>query len=205
MDMVGGDFFDFIIRREGDIGILICDVSGHGSAAGFITAMLKIITSTSRKYAHIPSMFLKNVNYSIYNKIAENFVTAFYGVISADTKKFTYANAGHTFPILFRKEDSSIHRLVAKGGVLGVTNDLNFEQYEIDLYKGDKLFLYTDGVTETINDKRESYGRKRLYGFIKDNKDKDINLLVSQLFEDIKTFRQNNKTDDMAFVGLEIK
>ncbi len=205
LDMVGGDFFDFIIRREGDIGILICDVSGHGSAAGFITAMLKIITSTSRRYAHVPSMFLKNVNYAVYNKIAENFVTAFYGVISADRKKFTYSNAGHTFPILYKNMDKKIIRLIAKGGVLGVSNDLNFEQKEIDLDKGDRLFLYTDGVTETINRNKESYGRKRLYKFLDENNNEDIYTLVSNLYEDIKKFRLDIKTDDMAFVGLEIK
>ncbi len=205
MESVGGDFYEFIIRREGEIGLFICDVSGHGASAALITSMLKMLCSMNRGTAHHPALFLKHINESLFNKLADNFVTAFYGVFHPNSKVFKYSNAGHSYPILYREKENRIMKLSAIGGVMGVSKHLNYEEKEIQLEKHDKLILFTDGLTEAVNENSEFYGRKRLYEYIIKHKDETIENLSRGIYEDLNSFRNRVRTDDIALIGVEVK
>ncbi len=204
MDAVGGDFFEFIQRREGDIGILMADVSGHGAAAAFITSMLKILCVMNRRYAHSPSLFLKQINNSLYNKIADNFVTSFYAVLFPETKTVVYSNAGHSYPLLYKKKENKIIKIYAKGGVMGVNNTLTYKEHSFSIERGDRFFLFTDGLTEAKNSQLKEYGRNQLIDFLYDNMSLSIKELTDKLYKDLTDFRGDYRSDDVAFVGVHV-
>lgn len=204
MDAVGGDFFEFIQRREGDIGILIADVSGHGAAAGFITSMLKILCIMNRRYSHSPSLFLKHINNALYNKIADNFVTSFYAVLFPKLKKILYSNAGHSYPLFYKKKENKIIKLESKGGVMGVNNTLVYQEHSLPIETGDKFFLFTDGLTEAKNAELKDYGRTQLIEFLYKNIELPIKKLTNLLYKDLNNFRGGHRSDDVAFIGIEV-
>ncbi|MFW5799845.1 MAG: SpoIIE family protein phosphatase, partial [Spirochaetota bacterium] len=142
MDAIGGDFYEFIVRREGDIGLFISDVSGHGASAAFITSMLKILCATNRRYSNKPALFLQKMNESLYDKIADNFVTAFYGIFSPTDKTLHYANAGHIYPILFRKKTAKLSKINMIGAVMGVNPSIEYSEKMLQLEKDDLLLFY---------------------------------------------------------------
>lgn len=205
MDAVGGDFYEFTKRREGDIGVLICDVSGHGVAASLITSMVKIISNTNRRYAHKPALYLKGFNKGLYNKTADNFVAAFYGVLIPKIKIFKYSNAGHIYPIIYRNKEDKIYKIMAKGGVMGVTADLNFEEHEMTLESGDIIIFFTDGLTDALNKEKEKYGRDRFYDYIYKNKNRNLKDIIDGLYNDLNEFRGKIVTDDVAMIGIKVK
>ena len=106
MDMVGGDFYDFIHFRDPDkLGIFISDVSGHGLAAAFITSMVKTIILQSGEKKLNPADLLSFINEILYNQVGGNFVTAFYGIYDKKTRMLTFANAGHNPPYVISPDD----------------------------------------------------------------------------------------------------
>lgn len=205
MEAVGGDFYEFIETREGQIGLFISDVSGHGAAAAFITSMLKILCSTYRRYSKQPAVFLSHINNMLCEKMADNYVTAFYCIFDPKTLTMKYSNAGHVYPILYRRRDKSVTQIEAVGGVIGVIDSLSYEQKEIQLEKGDRIIIYTDGLTEAHNERREIYGKNNLMEFMKNNNNYVLEEFIYRLYEDVNNFREGELSDDIAIIGIDAK
>jgi sigma-B regulation protein RsbU (phosphoserine phosphatase) len=169
--IVGGDYFDFFRLMNGDYGLAIADVAGHGMSAGLhmasVQAMLRSIVSIHES----PAMIIKKLHHLfIHNIRFTTFVSIFMAAFSPSTKTLTYVNAGHNPPILVRKgkNKNEVNQLLhPTAAAIGLIETSNFEEKTIDLENGDVLVMYTDGVIEAINPEHEQFGNDRLIKILK--------------------------------------
>ena len=162
----GGDYYDFFDVGDGRWGILIADVSGHGTPAAVIMAIMHSFAHSLCEPQAEPAGMLRYLNDRLLNRYTArsgSFVTAFYGVYDARTREIRYANAGHPPPRLKRCDDGSMASLDEVGGVpLCVIENASFSEASLRLVVGDQLIFYTDGVTEAQNPTGEMFGANRL-------------------------------------------
>jgi phosphoserine phosphatase RsbU/P len=162
----GGDYYDFFPLSDGRWGILIADVSGHGTPAAVMMAITHSLAHSVPGPADPPAALLGHVNRQLshrYTASNEVFVTAFYGVYDPSQRTLTYSSAGHNPPRLKRCADGSVNSLEEVGGPpLGLFDELEYEQTTLALQPGDILAFYTDGITEAMDANGAQFGVKRL-------------------------------------------
>jgi sigma-B regulation protein RsbU (phosphoserine phosphatase) len=162
----GGDYYDFFSLPDGRWGLLIADVSGHGTPAAVIMAVTHSLAHTYPGDRHRPGALLEYLNsklYSLYTASTDTFVTAFYAIYDPRDRSFRYASAGHNPPRLKRCEDGSLTLLDEAGGLpLGITSEASYPDGKHLLVRGDQIVLYTDGITEAYDAKGEQFGLARL-------------------------------------------
>ena len=160
---VGGDFFDFVRLHGNRVGIAIADVSGKGVPAALFMMSSRTLLKGSAIGVEEPDLVLTSVN-GLLEEDNESlmFVTVFYAVFDPQTGAFTYANGGHNPPLLVRADGTSEYLPTTDGVALGVMPDYDFEQRTVALAPGELVVLFTDGVTEAINDEDEEFGPDRL-------------------------------------------
>lgn len=164
---VGGDYYDFISVTKRDLGIVIGDVAGKGVPAGLVMAGLRGALRSKVETEYSIRMVLSQINRFLFDSTGqERFVTAVYGVLDCERRRFTYVNAGHNPPMLLRK-DGSTEWLSTGGLLLGVLKDASYSEATISLKSGDILVLYTDGIIEAGGDVGKEYGEERLECFVK--------------------------------------
>ncbi len=158
---LGGDLFDFIQLPGDNVGIVIADVSGKGVPASLIMASVRAALRAQVDNVYYLYEVIRRLNLMLCRdtKVGE-FVTLFYGVYDANTRRLTYCNAGHPPPMLLR--DGVVSELSAENMVLGVSETEEYRQSVLDLRPGDTLLIYTDGVTDVMNYQEQIYGRSRL-------------------------------------------
>ncbi len=200
---VGGDFFDYYMLDDDNLAIVIGDASGKGVPAALIATITQVTTKQLLKHSFSPSEVL----YQLNNQLCENnpesmFLTLWLGIYNKTTKKLIYSNAGHNPPLI--KENEEFKYLnINPGVVLGLLEDTNYKLEEINLTK--ELILYTDGITDAINESKEMYGEKRLLNFFNDEFKSDENP-INALLGDIYNFTKNTEQyDDMTLVYLKKK
>ena len=158
---LGGDLFDFVTLPGDNVGLTVADVSGKGVPASLIMASVR-----ASLRAHVDNIYylyevIRRVNTMLCRDTKPGeFVSLFYGVLDAKTRRLTYCNAGHPPPLLLR--DGKVTELTSNNMVLGIDPAEPYEQVIIDLRKGDVLLMYTDGLTDAMNFQHETYGKKRL-------------------------------------------
>lgn len=160
---VGGDFYDFFLIDKDRLAVVIADVSGKGIPA----ALFMMISKTLLKNLALSSSSLEDVLIKANNSLCENndagmFVTAFMGVLYLNTGRFTYVNAGHNPPLLKKNGGKFEWLQIKRNFVLAGMENVKYEEQEIQLGKGDIVFLYTDGVTEACNKELQIYTESRL-------------------------------------------
>jgi sigma-B regulation protein RsbU (phosphoserine phosphatase) len=159
---VGGDFYDFFVVEEGKLAVAIADVSGKGVPAALFMMVVKTLVKNQGLSGDEPRKLLENVN----NRLCENneagmFATLFIGILDMKRNVLEYANAGHNPPVVLR--DGRAFFLPARPGIaLGVVENMEFAAQETPFEEGDLLLLYTDGVTEAMNEEEELFGNDRL-------------------------------------------
>jgi phosphoserine phosphatase RsbU/P len=162
----GGDYYDFFPLPEGKWGILIADVSGHGTPAAVLMAITHCIAHTHPGPATPPGQILGYVNHHLtarYTRLSETFVTAFYGIYDPAKKELTYACAGHNPPRLKRCQDGTLAVLNgARALPLGILPQQEYSECVQQLQSGDQIVFYTDGITEAHNPAGEMFGTTRL-------------------------------------------
>lgn len=159
---VGGDFYDFFLLDKDHLGLVIADVSGKGIPAALFMMISKLLVQNYAKMNLSPGEVLKAVNEQLCsNNQEEMFVTVWLGVLNVKTGILIAANAGHEYPILKRpgKEFEVYHD--KHGFVIGGMEGVTYREYRMELEPGTKLFLYTDGVPEAMNEKNELFGLER--------------------------------------------
>ncbi len=160
---VGGDFYDFIELPGGRWGLVIADVSDKGVPAALFMALSRTLIRAAAADGHGPAEVLEHANrVMLADTRSEMFVTAFYAVLDPQRNVLTYANAGHNPPLLVRGNSGKLLRLHDHGIVLGIVEDVHLADNLVDLAPGDVLVLYTDGVTDAINDQEQEFGEERL-------------------------------------------
>ena len=150
---VGGDFYDYFMIDDDHVGMVVADVSGKGVPAALFMMVTKILISEKAKMGASPAEVLEFVNDRICaNNKADMFVTVWLGILEISTGKLTAANAGHNNPAIYRKANDAYEVIKEKHGlIIGAIENIKYSNFEIKLEKGDKIFLYTDGVTESKN------------------------------------------------------
>ena len=145
-EKVGGDLYGFVELANGDLGVYIADVSGHGMSAAIFSMMIQ---QQMDSWAHViesPAEALGLLNEAIMPGPGGNFVTIFYAIVRSD--RLIYANAGHPFPYLLPARGAEARELKGRGRLLGIYGDLRCEDNEVPFKAGDRLALYTDGAIE---------------------------------------------------------
>jgi sigma-B regulation protein RsbU (phosphoserine phosphatase) len=162
----GGDYYDFFPLPDGRWGILIADVSGHGTPAAVMMAITHSLAHSLPGPADPPAELLGYVNRKLFDRYTasnEVFVTAFYGVFDPVGRTLTYSSAGHNPPRLKRCGENTVESFEEVGGPpLGLMDDLEYEQTTLSLRPGDILAFYTDGITEAMDAKNAQFGVGRL-------------------------------------------
>src|SRR5215510_9129957 len=164
---VGGDLYDFLPLPEGKVGVVVADVSGKGVPASLYMTLTKGLLESISEFKTDPGEILREVNRSLYDVCRrETFVTMFLGVIDPGRRTLSYARAGHNPTIIHRESERKTWMLKSSGMGLGLNSGKTFDQSlkveTVQLEQGDKLFFYSDGITEAMNAKRDEYGEERL-------------------------------------------
>ncbi len=204
---VGGDFYDFFLIDENHLAIVIADVSGKGVPAALFMVIAKTLIKNHAQLGKSPAEVFTTVNNQLYEGNDENmFVTAWMGILEIKTGKFTYVNAGHNPPML-KHAGKGYDWLKSKAGfVLAGMENINYHQNEINLEPGDRVYLYTDGVTEAVNHDNELFGDSRLLKVMNNKKDSNLTELLSYVKEEIDIFAGNKEQfDDITMLAIEYK
>jgi phosphoserine phosphatase RsbU/P len=202
--MVGGDYFD-VLRLDGNrLAICIADVSGKGVPAALLMANVQASLRASVRDLDSPARVCGIMNGMLCESIAANkFVTFFCGVLDASTRTFRYCNAGHSYPILV--SGGAAHTLDHGGGaVLGVFPSWNYQDSSINLNSGDRLFLFTDGITEAENEHGEEFGVERVAAFGKTHAARSAAALNKELLTQVSDFCRAQFQDDATLVVLVV-
>lgn len=168
---VGGDFYDFFTLpgERPRWGVVIADVSDKGVPAALFMALSRTTIRNTALRGHPPAEALAWANrYIQEDSQADLFITVFYAELDPQSSHVTYSNAGHNWPLWWHAATAEFEELSEHGIVLGVLADVELEQRTITVAPGDVLVLYTDGVTEAINDDEEEFGRERLRAAVAD-------------------------------------
>ena len=201
---VGGDFYDYFMLDDDHVAILIGDVSGKGIPAAMF--MMKTITCF-KNYMSIsktPAEIMKEVNRIIVQGNDSNmFVTCFLAIINTKTGLMKYANAGHNPPIVGQK-GKYVYLKCNSGFILGGLPEAFVKDEEITLKYGDTITLYTDGITEAMNPKRELYGEKRLLDLFNKKEYSCLVELHHELKDDVLHFTDGaEQSDDMTYITIK--
>jgi sigma-B regulation protein RsbU (phosphoserine phosphatase) len=195
----GGDYYDFFQLDGGKWGILIADVSGHGSPAAVLMAVTHSLAHAFCHQPTNPSEMLEHLNERLcrqYTTTNGLFVTAWYAVYDPAKRELAYASAGHNPPRVKRCEDGSIFSLDKVGGMpLGIMADEEYEAGVQTLRPGDQIIFYTDGITEAMNPKGEMFGPARLDDVLS-NCTLYASGLIQRLLESVDHFTEGHPADD---------
>ena len=202
---VGGDFYDFFMTDDEHLAIVIADVSGKGIPAAMFMVIAKTLIKDHTQLGLTPSMIFTRVN----NLLCEGnevglFVTAWMAIIDIKTGFMDYANAGHNPPVFIRNGKPA-YLNCKPGFVLAGLEDYEFEEYHMQLKTGDRIFLYTDGITEAVNSRKELYGEKRLIECLKSMEDKATCAdTLHAIRQDIDNFvKDEEQFDDMTMLEFD--
>lgn len=198
---IGGDFFDFFRIDQTHIGVLLCDVAGHGVPSALITTMIKAMLESSKSISISPKNLVKYMNNQIIKIFGDCFVTMIYGVIDTETGIFTYVRAGHPKPWLLRR--NSVSTMGLKNNILlGADERTKFEEETIYIEKGSRLILYTDGLIDT-GTKNSGY-EPEIMELLKKEWRSDTERLINEIEKDIKERLKDGKhQDDICLIVVE--
>ena len=202
---VGGDCFDAIPFGPGRLGLCIADVVGKGIPAALLMSNLQAAVRAFATEAIQPAELCQQVNRILCGRIAEGrFISFLYCVIDTADATVTFSNAGHYLPIVVHA-DGSISRLTEGGPVLGIFPDAAYEQGRVPISSGDRIVLYTDGVTEARNQQDEEYGEDRLIAAAIANRCCSAPALQARLAEEVSAFAGDHLQDDATLIVVAVE
>ena len=199
---VGGDCFDMIRLGDTRLAISIADVVGKGIPAALLMSNLQAAVRAFASEAVEPQALCHQVNRILCGNIAEGrFISFFYSVLDAPTGVMTYTNAGHYLPMLVRA-DGAVERLGAGGPVLGVLPDAEYEQAHVGIGPGDRLVMFTDGLTEARSAADEEFGEERLLDAAVAHRACSAPALQARLADSVAAFTGGRLQDDATLIVL---
>lgn len=198
---VGGDYFDFLNLGSERLGLIVGDIAGKGIAAALLMANLQAnLRSQCAIALDQPQKFLKSVNQLFYeNTAGAAYATLFFAEYDDRVRRLRYANCGHLSGLLFRK-DSTLVRLDSTSTVLGLFSDWECAVSEVPLYEGDTLALYTDGITESFNERDEEFGEQRLVEILREQRELPTRALMQSILDGVRGFSPYEQHDDITLI-----
>jgi phosphoserine phosphatase RsbU/P len=199
---VGGDCYDAIQFGRGRLGLSIADVVGKGIPAALLMSNLQAAVRAFATDAAQPSELCCQVNRILCGRIAEDrFISFFYCIVDSELGTLTFANAGHYAPVLVRA-DGRIERLASGGAVLGVFPDGIYTQQRIAIGSGDRLVLFTDGITEARDAADEEFGEDRLVALAREHRACSAPALQARITETVSAFAAGLFQDDATLIVM---
>jgi serine phosphatase RsbU (regulator of sigma subunit)/anti-sigma regulatory factor (Ser/Thr protein kinase) len=198
---VGGDFYDFIKLPEGQLGIVVGDVTDKGVPAALVMATTHSILRAEAPRLIAPSEVLTRVNNLLVDEMpAHMFVTCLYAVLNPETGQLRYANAGHNVPYV--STEGGVTELRATGMPLGLLPEMEYEEKEATLAPGDTVLLHSDGLAEAHNTRREMFGFPRVASLTGEASDGEV--LIDRLLKELQDFvgPEVEQEDDITLVTL---
>jgi serine phosphatase RsbU (regulator of sigma subunit) len=207
---VGGDYYDFLVLPDERIGLAVADVSGKGVAAALlmsvVQASLRVISGDS---AVSVSQLAAKMNRFLYASTGANkYATFFYAQLEERTGHLRYVNAGHNPPYLVRRTDGGVEitELGIGGTVLGLFDEVEYEEAHVDLLPGDLLVAFTDGVTEAVNAAGEDFGEDRLKALLEESVGSPAEEVSAKLSERMRQWGAGaEQHDDLTFVVVVMR
>ena len=203
---VGGDFYDFFQIDDERIGLVIADVSGKGVPASLFMAVSRTLLRATALRGVSSAECLTYANKLLCKESLDSMlVTVFYGIYHYKTGMMDYTNAGHNPPYLLRGGRTVECLPVASNFVVGVFDDIEFESNTLTFGIGDTLLLYTDGVTEAFNDKREQFSESNLQDILASmHESSSAKEVVTSVLQSVKTFSGDYpQSDDITLLSLQ--
>jgi serine phosphatase RsbU (regulator of sigma subunit) len=204
---VGGDYYDYLQRGDKLLDLVIADVSGHNVGAALLMAETRTFIQARSQGIHRASDIMSALNEFFYEDLtrAELFITMFYLIYDADSRRLSFASAGHNPPFVWRTGSRSCERLDAEGLILGIRRRVDFEEKQVQLYPGDVLLLYTDGITEAENQDSEFFGEERLAALFAEYHHQAPQQIIDNLLQQVRLFTGvHHFNDDVSLVVMQV-
>jgi serine phosphatase RsbU (regulator of sigma subunit) len=198
-----GDYFDYI-RKGGDrVGMVVGDVAGHGIGAALFMATARALLRAFLYADSDPAVALGNLNNFLSEDMETGrFMTMFYGDLDTAKRTLTYVRAGHNAPLLYRRETDAFEELEAPGVALGMVRGFAYRSAgPIPIAGGDILFLFTDGIVESMNAEKEQYGIERAAALVRKHRDRPAKDLCDLMRADVDEFTGHApQQDDLTVI-----
>lgn len=216
-DRIGGDILNVMRLNEDYLAFYMLDVSGHGVPAALVTVSVHQTLSPqtgfiAKKRIVVPPYYeivtprevLKRLDEGYPIERFEKFFTIVYLVLNHKTGSLVYSNAAHPHPVLIRSDGS--REFLDKGGtIIGLGGVLDFEEETKQLYPGDKLILYTDGLTECQNEAGEFFGEDRFLCLLSDLRHESVGVILDGVMDALAGFAPGGAQDDVSLLGMEYR
>jgi len=197
---VGGDYIAAFNIDDEHVALCVADVVGKGLPAALLMSNFQASLKSLAGQHLSPAVVCERLNRVLFANIPLNkFVTAFYGVVNTRTRTLMFTNAGHNPPLLIQSDGQCVS-LEAGGGVLGGFADSRYTQGQIELRRGDRLLLFTDGLTEAADASGEQCGEQRFIQLVRDHQHQTAHELKETIFNDVAEFCGNTFRDDAALM-----
>ncbi len=198
---VGGDYYDFLDLGQARLCLVLGDIAGKGIAAALLMANLQAnLRSQCAMAVEQPEQLLQSVNRLFYDNTAENaYATLFYSEFDDRTCRLRYANCGH-LPGLVVQSDGTVKRLSSTAAVLGLFTEWPCHTAELQLNPGDLFAIYTDGITEALNQRDEEFGEERLLDVIRRARDQSASHIITAVFDEVRRFSGDKQRDDVTLI-----
>ena len=202
MTAVAGDFYEFLPVDGDHAGFLVADVCGHGVPAALIASMLKVAVQSVAGSAHDPAEFLSGLNRALSGPLRGQLVSAAYLWIDMEVRKAFYSAAGHP-PLL--RWNHTLERIESNGLLFGVVANAEYPVHEIPLLAGDRLLLYTDGITEPENAAGYAFGESQLQQVLFQHAAEVPEVLSRNILSEIQSWQPTaNQQDDMTLIVIDV-
>jgi sigma-B regulation protein RsbU (phosphoserine phosphatase) len=202
--LVGGDYFDILPLDAKTLGLCIADVAGKGMPAALLMSNLQAAVRGLSSLTIAPNQLCSRLNSIVYrNTESDRFITFFYAQLEAPTRRLAYVNAGHNAPFVVCS-DGTHERLREGGTVLGVFASLEYEMASTQLSPGDRVILFTDGVTEACNPAGEEFGEARLLCLLEDQRSLSADALQKKILAVVTEFSGGRWQDDATLLVLAV-
>jgi len=198
---VGGDYYDFLNLGPQRLGLVIGDISGKGIAAALLMANLQAnLRSQCAMALDQPERFLRSVNQLFYDNTTESaYATLFFAEYDDRERRLRYVNCGHLPPLVIRR-DGAVEKLGPTATVVGVFKAWECSMMECQLFSGDTLVLYTDGVTESFNEAWEDFGEQRLIQGLEMHRKRTPQAVIAAIVDRVKQFSRREQYDDITLI-----
>ena len=204
---VGGDFYDYFLIDQDHLCLVMADVSGKGIPAALFMMASKIILQSCAMLGNSAAEILNRTNEAICsNNQAQMFVTVWLGILEISTGKLTAVNAGHEYPALKRADGTFELYKDRHGFVLGGMEDMRYRECTLQMEKGDKLFLYTDGVTEAMDKSSALFGTDRMVAALNADPDAPAREILKNVRAAVNDFVNGaEQFDDLTMLCMEYR
>ncbi|MCG8605581.1 PP2C family protein-serine/threonine phosphatase, partial [bacterium] len=202
---VGGDFYDLISLKSGDLGIVIADVADKGVPAALVMALSRTLVRGMAREDASPALALARTNDVLMSETDNSrFVTLFYGVLNPESGRMTFARAGHNPPFWWRASTQQVESILPPGIALGIMQKISLVEESSTLKPNDVIVFYTDGVTEAMNSDNEEFTEQRLIDLIRSNHHLSADALAHQIQTEVESFvGGRTASDDFTLVVLK--